>query len=43
MKNKCIDCGKILWSGELCEECLLEHMGRGLRKQLKEYGREEGF
>lgn len=34
--RKCMYCGRILWAGELCEDCLLERMGRGLRKQLED-------
>jgi len=34
-EKKCIKCEKRLWTGELCEDCLLEIMGRGLKKQQK--------
>jgi len=33
--KKCRRCGKTLWTGEICEDCLLEIVGSGLRKQLK--------
>lgn len=33
-KRHCAVCGRRLWTGELCEYCFLEQMGRGLREQL---------